>query len=283
MIRFGPAGNSEQFYNEGHKTSLEAPKWLHDMGLSAYEYSFSLGQFLSDEKAIQLKQEADKYDIKVSVHAPYYINFCNPTEQAKYNNQKFLYSSAHCLKLMGGEHVVFHPGAQMKMSREEALSNLEKNIKEFLDLFEDQKEFDGIYLCPETMGKYSQVGNPKEIFEICTYSDRLIPTLDFGHINCIMQGKLQTKQDYLDILNMGLDTVGEQKMKNFHMHFSKIKFNEKGEIAHQTLDDVQYGPDFEPMIDAVLELGLEPDIICESKGTQAIDAQKMKQYYTKRR
>ena len=70
-------------------------------------------------------------------------------------------------------------------------------------------------------------------------------------------------------------------MQNFHIHFSKIKFNEKGEIAHQTLDDAEFGPNFEPMIDALVEMGLTPDIISESKGTQAIDAKKMQDYYTK--
>ena len=25
---FGPSGNSESFYAEGHKSTLEAPKWL---------------------------------------------------------------------------------------------------------------------------------------------------------------------------------------------------------------------------------------------------------------
>ena len=283
MIRFGPSGNSQQFYDEGHKTSIEAPKWLHQMGLNAYEYSFSLGQFFTDDKAKQLCQEANKYDIKLSVHAPYYINFSNPTELSKENNKKFLFNSAHCLKLMGGQHIVFHPGAQMKMTREEALGNLEKNLKAFLEEFEAEPEFKGIYLCPETMGKYSQIGNPQEIFKICTYSPILIPTLDFGHINCIMQGQLKTKQDYKDILKLGIDTIGQEKMQNFHIHFSKIKFNEKGEIAHQTLDDEEYGPDYQPMLDAILEMGLEPDILCESKGTQAKDAQKMQSYYNKRR
>lgn len=282
MIRFGPSGNSEKFYADGKKSSLEAPKWLFDMGLDAYEYSFSLGQFLSDEKCLLLKDEAQKYNIKISAHAPYYINFCNDSDQSKFNNRKFLLSSAHCIKLLGGNHVVFHTGAQMKMTREQALSNVEKNIKEFLEEYESSQEFDGVFLCPETMGKFSQVGNPTEVFKICTYSNRLIPTLDFGHINCIMQGALKTKQDYKDILNEGIDTLGKEKMQNCHIHFSKIKFNDKGEIAHQTLDDKDYGPDFEPMIDALIDLGLEPDIISESKGTQAIDAKKMQDYYLKR-
>ena len=283
MIRFGPSGNSEKFYEDGKKSSLEAPKWLFDMGLDAYEYSFSLGQFLSDEKCVLLKDEAQKYNIKISAHAPYYINFCNPSDQSKENNKKFLQNSAHCIKLLGGNHVVFHTGAQMKMTREEALNNVERNLKEFLEEYEQNKEFEGVFLCPETMGKFSQVGNPTEVYKICTYSKILIPTLDFGHINCIMQGALKTKDDYKKILCEGIDTLGMEKMKNFHIHFSKIKFNEKGEVAHQTLDDIEFGPDFEPMIDALIDLDLEPDIISESKGTQAIDAKKMQDFYLKRR
>ncbi len=281
MIRFGPSGNSEKFYEDGHKSSVEAPLWLNTMGLRAYEYSFSLGQFLSDEKCKIMYDEAQKYDIKISAHAPYYINFCNTTEQSKENNKKFLLNSAHCVKLMGGNHVVFHTGAQMKMTREEALNNVERNLKDFLEIFESNAEYDGVLLCPETMGKYSQVGNPTEVYHICTYSKRLVPTLDFGHINCLMQGGLKTKQDYKDILQQGIDILGPERMQNFHIHFAKIKFNEKGEIAHQTLSDVDVGPNFEPMIEALIEMGLEPDIISESKGTQAIDAKKMNDYYTK--
>ena len=37
MIRFGPAGNCKTFYEAGYKKSIEAPKWLKSIGLSAYE------------------------------------------------------------------------------------------------------------------------------------------------------------------------------------------------------------------------------------------------------
>ena len=40
MIRFGPSGNSQIFYDEGNKSSLQAPKWCNEHGLNAYEYSF---------------------------------------------------------------------------------------------------------------------------------------------------------------------------------------------------------------------------------------------------
>ena len=40
---FGPGGNSESFYNEGFKSTLQAPAWLKERGLDAYEYQAGNG------------------------------------------------------------------------------------------------------------------------------------------------------------------------------------------------------------------------------------------------
>ena len=80
MLRIGPAGNSASFYASGHKKTTEEPEWLNSIGLTAFEYSFGRGITMSDETALNLGSEALKYDIAVSVHAPYYINFANPSD-----------------------------------------------------------------------------------------------------------------------------------------------------------------------------------------------------------
>ena len=58
MIRFGPSGNSESFYEAGYKSTWQAPAWLKAMGLSAYEYSFGRGVQLSREGAEKIAGEA---------------------------------------------------------------------------------------------------------------------------------------------------------------------------------------------------------------------------------
>lgn len=50
MIRFGPSGNAREFYEQGKKNSEEAPEWLAQRGLNAYEYSFGRGINISDKK-----------------------------------------------------------------------------------------------------------------------------------------------------------------------------------------------------------------------------------------
>ena len=278
MIRFGPSGNSDKFFEDGLKESVQAPKWLNDMGLTSYEYPLTLGRFLSEKTAKAIGEEAKKYNIEVSVHAPYFINFCNPTKESQESNAKYLLTTLNNLRNLGGNRCIFHSGTQMKMTREEALSNLKNNFLNFLPKFYDAG-FDDMWLMPETMGKYSQVGNVDEIIEMASWDKSVVPCFDFGHINCIMQGALKSKQDFLDIFNKSIDKLGFEKTNNCHIHFSKIKYSDKGEVSHLTFEDTDFGPNFEPMIDAIVQLGINPNIICESRGTQAVDAKKILEYF----
>jgi deoxyribonuclease-4 len=52
-----------------------------------------------------------------------------------------------------------------------------------------------------------------------------------------------------------------------------------GEKTHLTFEDTEYGPDFEPLMEVIHERNYTPFIICESQGTQAEDAAKMREYY----
>ena len=71
-------------------------------------------------------------------------------------------------------------------------------------------------------------------------------------------------------------------MKHFHSHFSKMIYTlNGGEKSHVTFNEKEHGPFYEAVISALIKLNLEPTIICESAGTQAIDAKIMKDYYIK--
>ena len=135
MVRFGPSGNSDKFYSDGNTDTIQAFKWLSEMGLSAFEYSFTLGRYLKQETAQKLGEEAKKYDIEISGHAPYFINFCNDSDISQENNAKYLLNTLNSIKNMGGKRCIFHIGAQMKYTREEALKNLKQNFLKYLEVF----------------------------------------------------------------------------------------------------------------------------------------------------
>ena len=278
MIKFGPSGNSIAFTLAGNKTSEQSAVWVKNLGLNCFEYSFGRGVNLSDDKALSIGNAFKEAGVEISVHAPYYINFANPSEEMIKNSNRYLLDSVLKGKLMGAKRVVFHPASQGKMAREEAVSLTKKRIKDFVSILEDSGVL-GVNIYPETMGKLGQIGTVEEIAEFCTISDRLIPTIDFGHVNARGLGSLKTEEDYYKILRYMISTLGYEKMKNFHVHFSKIEYSAKGEVRHLTFSDDHYGPNFEPLSKALKMLDLEPYVICESAGTQDIDAVKMQKIY----
>jgi deoxyribonuclease IV len=281
VICFGPAGNSESFYVEGHKHSVEMPKWLNAKGLNAYEYSFGRGVNLKEETAAEIGAEGAKYNIALSVHAPYYINFANDNEESRIKSRRYLYDSAKVASAMGAARVVFHSGSCTGKDRAEALrltmSELEIVLREL-----ERQDLNNILLCPETMGKQNQQGTLDEIIAICSLDcTRLIPAIDFGHINALEQGSLKKKADFERIVDSVEEKLGKETANRIHVHFSHIEYGKSGEVKHLTFEDEVFGPDFSPFAEVLWERKMHPVIICESRDVMAEDALKMKMIYEK--
>ena len=275
MLRIGPSGNSISFYESGLKHTVDAPEWLNSIGLTAYEYSFGRGITLSDATAQAIGAKAKQFDIAVSVHAPYYINFSNPSEEMIEKSIGYVVRSVHFARLMQGNRVVFHTATCGKMPRRQAIDTASRNLDSLLEKLQEAYPDGNYIICPETMGKLQQIGTVEEIVEFCKKSEKMIPCFDFGHINCYSQGSLKTKDDYKAIIDYTLDKLGD-RAKNLHIHFSKIMYGPSGEIKHLTLDDQIYGPDYAPLAEIIDEYRLNPVIICESKEIMSDDALKMK-------
>ena len=278
MIKFGPAGNCKTFYDAGFKKTLEAPKWLNERGLTAYEYSFGKGFTLPDDTAVMIGEEMKKYGIDISIHAPYYINFSTPTDEMAEKSYNYVLESLRKLRLVGGNRLVVHPASQGKMSRDEAVALCKRRLEILKDKIIDAGYGD-MYICLETMGKSMQIGTYEEILDFCTIYDRYIPTFDFGHINALTQGTLKTKEDYQKIIDRSIEVIGLDRTKLAHIHFSKIEYGAKGEIKHLTLEDEIYGPEFYPLAEVLKEYDMQSNIICESKEYQGRDAVILKDIY----
>lgn len=280
MIKFGPSGNCESFYAEGFSHTEQSAEFVKNRGLDCFEYSFGRGVRMTEEKARLIGAAFERAGVEISAHAPYFINFANPDDEMAAKSYGYVLDTAKVLKLMGGKRVVFHPAAQGKLSREEAVSLTEDRLKILRDYIYELGLQDMIF-SPETMGKLAQIGTVEEIARFCKIDKIYVPCIDFGHINAREQGSLKTVADYKTRLEYMISELGFEKMEHFHMHFSKIMYSAKGEIKHLTFEDTVYGPEFEPLAVALKELGLKPYIVSESAGMQAEEAREMKDIYNK--
>lgn len=280
MLLFGPSGNSELFYSQGYKSSLQMPRWLRDMGLDAYEYSCTRGVRMGAETALKLKSAAEENNIKMSVHAPYFINLASLDPLQIQKSEKYIMDTSEAAKLLGADRVVVHVGSPGKTDRREAFERVYKNLYSVLEtLNHNQMQ---IHICPETMGKKNQIGSLEEILTLCLMDESLIPTIDIGHLHAVSGGGLTKKDDFRNIFETIMSTLGEVRGRELHMHYSRIEYTEKGgEKKHWTYEDRQFGPDFEYLAECLVEYRISGTIIAETMGTMAEDAVKIKAVYNK--
>ena len=275
--RFGPAGNAADF---PYKTSERAPAWIAAQGLDCYEYQCGKGVHIGEESARRIGAAAELAGIVLSLHAPYFINLANPDPDSRQKTIGYITAACRAADWMGARRVVIHSGALMGRTRRQAMEIALPALSAVLAACDDTG-FGHIALCPETMGKINQLGDLDEVLELCGLDERLIPCVDFGHLYARSLGREDGEEAMARILDKMAAALGQERASRFHSHFSHIEFTPKGgEKCHRTFeDDGGYGPDWTPLARQVAARGWSPTFICESAGTQALDAAEMKRIY----
>lgn len=277
-IKFGPSGNSQAFFDAGYSKSEDSAIWVKNLGLDCFEYSFGRGVNLSDKKALEIGAAFKNAGVEISVHAPYYINLANSDDDMAEKSIGYIIDSAKKVLLLGGNRVVFHPASQGKEPRETAVDRTKSRFLRLAGRIY-KEGLEDVMFCPETMGKLAQIGTVSEITDFCKTDKVFTPCVDFGHVNAREQGSLKTADDYEKLLSFMISELGFERVKHFHVHFSKIEYSSRGEIRHLTFEDTKFGPEFAPLSVVLKKLDLKPYIVCESAGTQDADALIMRNIY----
>ncbi len=257
---------------------MEAPAYCAAMGLDAYEYQCGRGVRVSGKSALALRAEAEKHGVQMSLHAPYYISLSSPEEEKRKGSSRYFLESAEAVLRMGGTRFVVHSGSCGKQTREQALALAVETLRYCIGEL-DAAGYRDVTVCPETMGKIGQLGTLEEVLELCRVDERILPCIDFGHLNARTLGSIKTADDYAHILDEMENRLGLERASRFHSHFSKIEYTAGGEKRHLTFADTAFGPDPAPLLELVAARGWSPTFICESDGTQAEDAAEMSRIY----
>ena len=276
---FGPAGTPDDFTSMGYKNSLDIPDYIEKIGLDAFEYQCGQGVRIGEQLALKIGEKAKEKNIQMSLHAPYFISLSSIEEEKRNNSIGYILQSARAVNALGGTRIIIHSGSCSKMTREQALDFAKETLLKARKALCDEG-LSHIRCCPETMGKINQLGDLYEVMELCKLDESFLPCIDFGHLNARTNGSIKTPADFEKILDTIENELGKSRLNEFHSHFSKIEYTEKGgEVKHLTFEDKIYGPDYEPLMELIYKKNLSPTFICESRGTQGIDALEMKNYY----
>lgn len=273
---FGPGGNSQSFYDAGFKATVQAPGFVAGLGLGAYEFEAGNGLTAGIPTLTKIGEKAREHGIEMSLHAPYYISLSGVDPEKRLKSVEYIQRSLEAAEALGADTVVIHCGSASKISRAEAVELAKDTLLKTVEAVGDTP----IHLGIETMGKVNQLGTLEEVIEICKIDPHLYPVVDFGHLNARERGgSFPDRDSYRRIFDAVANGLGDDKARYMHCHFSKIEYTDAGEKRHLTFSDTVYGPDFEPLAEALVMDGLCPRIISESAGTQSEDALAMQLAY----
>ena len=253
-ILLGPAGSPSQ-------STLDGIRVVNDLGLHAMEVAFTHGIHMGIELAKQVGKEAKKYEVSLSIHAPYYINLTSTDRIKLKESRKRILDSCERGHIMGAKRIVFHTAYYGDRTKEETYDLVKKEIISLMEVIKE-KEWD-VELLPETAGKVSQFGDPDEIIKLSQETGCDI-CIDPAHIYARNNGNIDFSEMF--------DKLKELNKKELHFHFSGINYGPRGERNHLILD---HNPSFEDFAKELLKRRISATIISESPITWQ-DSLKMK-------
>lgn len=274
--KFGPGGNGDDFRLWGGKSTLQAPRFIREFGLDAYEYEAGQGVSASARTLTQIGDAARNEGVHMSLHAPYFISLSGVEEEKRAKSIEYIRQSLDAAYCLGAGIIVVHTGSAAKISREEAMRLAADTLLRTLDSVQTH----GVKIGLETMGKVNQLGTLDEVITLCRLSADFVPVVDFGHMNAReCGGVFPDAAAYLRVFERIGEALGSDVAQNLHCHFSRIEWGGAGEKRHLTFADNAYGPEPDQLAQAIAQAGLTPTVICESAGTQARDARALRQMY----
>jgi len=214
-IKFGPARLGPV------SESVENLKRYHSLGFKACEIAFSHGPYIKEEEDMKMiKEAAEKYDIQLSIHAPYYVNLNSKEKKKIEQSKERILKCCEIGEKLGVYRVVFHPGYYSGMDEEESYQNIKNAIIDMMKVIKEKGW--KVKIAPETMGKINVFGSFEQISRLvedtgCEFC------IDFAHILARYGGKV----DYKKIKKL----FGDKK--EWHVHFTGIVYGDKGEKHHK--------------------------------------------------
>lgn len=275
-LLFGTAGVPK---SSGGTSSLAGIRRIVELGLDCMEVEFVKGVKMGPETAEKIGEAAKEMGVKLSVHAPYYVNLNAVEEGMRLTSMERLVASARMAAKCGAESVVFHAGYYGKDDEETTFQNIKKGVGEVVSVLRAERS--RVVLRPETMGKKRQFGSLEEILRLCREVDGLAPCLDFSHIHTREgRGKANSYREFDRILRkvgrkLGRK-LGKRALQDMHIHISGAEYSGRGELKHLMLDESDFR--YDEWVQALKDHEVGGMVICESP-IQEQDALLLKNLY----
>ena len=265
---FGTAGTP---VSSNGRDSISGIRMVHELGLGCMELEFVRGVKMGEKTALAVRDVAKEHGVKLSVHAPYYINLNAEGEKLSASRKRIM-DSARIGHICGAKSVVIHAAFYQGKPKDEVYGRVRN---QFVGMCEELRD-EGldIALRVETMGRGSQFGSIEEVLEI-TEVEGVLPCIDFSHLHAI-NGRNNSEEEFAQILTMVEDKLGREGLDDMHIHVSGIEYSEKGERKHLVLEESDFN--YRELVKVFSDFDIKGLVICESPNLET-DALALKSEY----
>lgn len=231
-----------------------------ELGLHALELGWVRSVRVSEETCAMIKMTAEEQDVLISVHAPYFINL-NADDEEWPKSRKRLMDSAYFGHLAGATDIIFHPGSYFGAEPEQVLPVAVERLNGCVE--ELRAAGNSVTLRPETMGKSAMLGSLEDTLYMSRQIPGVQPCLDFAHLHARAgDGSMNTYDEWARVLEAYGSGLGEDSLRNLHIHLSGIEYTAKGEKNHLPLEEADL--DLSALLNALSDFGCQGRILCES-------------------
>jgi bifunctional non-homologous end joining protein LigD len=247
--------------DEGHDAAfLDA---LVADGHRALELPFTAGFPWKDKRCQEFGDLAAARDVRLSVHAPYFVGLTIPEDD---KGRQSAHALEHTMKLgnwLGAPVIVAHFGS----TYDEDPAVLMDRIRARIDFIAPKIEPLGVGLGLETSGKKSAFGSLGDIAQLASEYSFVRPVVDWAHVHAMTGGGLTSKEAFASVRSFVRDSFPGWMISPLQVQFSDNEFGDAGEIRHVAYGDgtLRVGP----LVEAVEESGMSMVLISESRDTKS--------------
>ncbi|HLD71858.1 MAG TPA: TIM barrel protein [Candidatus Peribacteraceae bacterium] len=257
MLHFAVAGVPLSTPKPGG--TVKGLEHAHKLGITAMEIEWVQSVPKNPERMLEIRATAEKYQMALTVHAPYYVNL-NSSDPAKLiASKKRIIDALAMAEFAGARSVCVHPAFYQGMDKDEVFERIRKATEEILS--HKKKLFPNVNLAYETMGKTAQFGTLDEVLKLSAEFG-LYPTLDPAHMHARTNGEYNSEREWNEMFDLYEHYLGMKALKHVHMHYSGIAYGPKGEKHHLPLKESDaHWKDF---LKVLKDRKIEGNLVCES-------------------
>jgi deoxyribonuclease-4 len=269
-LLFGTAGTPRSSRQHSTISGIER---IVELGLDCMEMEFVQGVKMGEAAARQVGEVAARTGVRLSAHAPYFINLNSQDMEKIRASQGRILQTARIAFLCHAETVVFHPAFYMGQPPETVYETVKRYLGEVLNQLE--RENIKMSIRPEVTGKSSQFGTIEELINLSAELKGVAPCLDFSHWHA-RTGKFNSYPEFEAILLQIRQRLGEEALGNMHIHVSGINYGKKGEMNHLNLEESDF--QYKELLRALKDYKVKGMMICESPNLEG-DALLLQAFY----